>query len=80
MARRAWLQHLQTLAKLYGVDSVRVEQRRSLAVCMEARRCEHNGGTVAFCSNEAYIGLRLLPRVRPSSNLTLTSKEHEEEN
>ena len=29
---------------------------------------------MAFRSDEASIGLRLLPRARPSSNLTLTSR------
>ena len=41
---------------------------------MAAQRREHNGGTVVLRSNEADIGLRLLPRARPSSNLTLTSR------
>ena len=35
---------------------------------------EHNDGTAAFRSEEANIGLRLLPQARPSSNLTLTSR------
>ena len=74
MARRAWLRHLQTLAKLYGVDSVRVERRRSLAACMAAQRRERNGDMAAFRSDESDIGLSLLPHARPSSNLTLTSR------
>ena len=41
---------------------------------MAAKWRERNGGTVVFRSNEADIGLRLLPRARPSSNLTLTSR------
>ena len=44
------------------------------AACMAARRRKRNGGTAAFRSDEADIGLRLLPRARPSSSLTLTSR------
>ena len=36
-----------------------------------------HGGTSAtagFCSDEAGIGIRLLPQARPSSNLNLTSR------
>ena len=45
-----------------------------MAACIVARWHERNGGIAAFHSNEAGIGLRLLPRARPSSNLTLTSR------
>ena len=41
---------------------------------MAARRRERNVGIAAFRFDKADIGLRLLPRVRPSSNQTLTSR------
>ena len=40
-------------------------------MCMASQRRERNGGMVVFRSDVAGIGLRLLPWVRPSSNLTL---------
>ena len=46
---------------------------------MVARRCEHDDGTVTFHSNMAGISLKLLPRARPSSNLTLTREERRRE-
>ena len=45
-----------------------------MATCMTARWHERNVSTAAFRSDEADIGLRFLPRVRPSSNLTLMSR------
>ena len=49
--------------------------RRGLGQGGAAAKLGHvDGDMVAFRSDEADIGLRLLPRVRPSSNLTLTSR------
>ena len=42
---------------------------------MATRRREHDGGVVAFHSDEAGIGFKLLPQARTSSNLTLTREE-----
>ena len=45
-----------------------------MATCILARRHKRNVSTAVFRFDRDDIGLRLLPRVRPSSNLTIMSR------